>query len=353
MWYGDSDLMTIGRTLSMKALHYPTWGSLEFRDLAVPPIGEGEVLLRVFNCGICGSELETFKNSSQRRTPPLIMGHEFCGVVEQVQGENHHSLLGRRVLCHAVVHCGRCTACRRGDTNLCTRRQVFGMHRPGGFAEYVAVPERVLLLWPENLPDDSAVFTEPLANGINAMRQGGAARRSRIVIIGAGPIGLMCLFAARRLHQSSVIVSDRVSMRLDVARLLGAEQTVNPLEQDLDAESRKHWGGERAEFVIDAVGSAETKQLAIDLVEPGGTVVWVGLHEDAISLNSYPITLEQKCVAGSYSGSLNDLRLAAQILSEGTLDTTWVSRYPVEQGETGFRELLRSDAGKIKVVLQF
>jgi L-iditol 2-dehydrogenase len=337
----------------MKALLYPTWGRLEFRDLAIPQICAGEVLLRVFSCGICGSELETFKNLSQRRTPPLIMGHEFCGVVEKVHGEDQHHLQGRRVLCHALVHCGHCSACLRGDTNLCVRRQVFGMHRPGGFAEYVAVPEHVLLPWPESLPDDSAVFTEPLANGINAMRQGGEARRSRIVIIGAGPIGLMCLFAARRLHRSSVIVSDRVPARLDAARLLGAEQTVNPLQQDLDAETRKHWGGERAQYIVDAVGSAETKQLGIDLVEPGGTVVWVGLHEDAISLNSYPITLGQKSVAGSYSGSLQDLRLAAQILSEGELDTTWVSRYPVEQGEMGFRELLRPETSKIKVVLQF
>ena len=253
----------------MKALHYPAWGKLEFRDLAIPQIGEGEALVRVFYCGICGSELESFKNSSHRRTPPVIMGHEFCGVVERVQGEDRHGLQGRRVLCHAVVHCGQCCACRRGDTNLCARREVFGMHRPGGFAEYVAVPERVLLLWPENLPDHSAVFTEPLANGINAMRQGGAARRSRVVIIGAGPIGLMCLFAARRLHQSSVIVSDPISVRLDAARLLGAELTVNPLHQDLDAESRMHWCGEHAEYVIDAVGSAETKQLALDLLEPG------------------------------------------------------------------------------------
>jgi threonine dehydrogenase-like Zn-dependent dehydrogenase len=227
------------------------------------------------------------------------------------------------------------------------------MDRPGGFGEYVAVPEHVLIPWPEALPDDSAVFTEPLANGINAMRQGGAVRRSRVVIIGAGPIGLMCLFAARRLHKSSVIVSDRIPVRLDAARLLGAEQTVNPHEQDLNGEIQKYWGGERAEYIIDAVGSAETKQVAINLVELGGTVVWVGLHEDAITLNSYPVTLGQKCVAGSYSGSLRDLRLAAQILSEGNLDTTWVTRYPVEQGEMGFRELLRPDASKIKVVLQF
>jgi L-iditol 2-dehydrogenase len=337
----------------MRALDYPAWGKLEFRDVPRPSLAEGEVLLRVHSCGVCGSELETFKNSSFRRTPPLIMGHEFCGVVEQVNGENRRKLEGRRVLCHAMVHCGQCSACLRGDTNLCTHRQVFGMHRPGAFAEYVAVPERILLPWPAGLPDDAAVFTEPLSNGINAMRQGGTARKSRVVVIGAGPIGLMCLFAARRLHQSRVIVSDLVPARLDAARKLGAELTVHPPHQDLDREIQRHWGGERAEFIIDAVGSAETKQLAIDLVEPGGAVVWVGLHEDTIQLSSYPITLGQKCVTGSYSGSLHDLRLAADILAEGSLDTSWASHYPIEQGESGFRELLRSDSTKIKVILQF
>jgi L-iditol 2-dehydrogenase len=281
------------------------------------------------------------------------MGHEFCGQVEEVNGTQTDLLKGRRVISHALIHCGECRICLRGDTNLCVHRQVFGMHRPGAFAEYVAVPERVLIPWPDGLPAASAVFTEPLANGINAMRQGANARRSRVVVIGAGPIGLMCIFAAKRLYQSSVVISDRLPERLDAALVLGADHTVNALHQNLATETRKHWGGERAEFVVDAVGSAETKLLSLDLVEPGGMVVWVGLHDDLIQLNSYALTLGQKCVAGSYSGSVDDLRQAAQLLAAGNFETSWATRYPLDEGEAGFRDMLLRKGNKIKAILEF
>ena len=257
------------------------------------------------------------------------------------------------MIAHALVHCGQCSACLRGDTNLCIRRQVFGMHRPGAFAEYVAVPERVLIPWPEGLPATTAVFTEPLANGINAMRQGPMARRSRVIVIGAGPIGLMCLFAAKRVHQSSVVISDRIPERLDTARMLGADLTVNAWHQNLPSEARIFWGGEQAELVVDAVGSAQTKLLSLDLVEPGGTVVWVGLHEDLIQLNSFALTLGQKCVSGSYSGSVSDLRHAAELLAAGDFETSWATRYPLEEGEVGFRDMLEGKGNKIKAILHF
>jgi threonine dehydrogenase-like Zn-dependent dehydrogenase len=337
----------------MKALYYPAWRQLEVRDVPMPSPVDGEVLVRVANCGVCGSELETFREANERRTPPLIMGHEFCGRVEEVSGNGVNGWKGRRVIAHALVHCGECSPCLRGDTNLCVRRQVFGMHRPGAFAEYVAVPERVLIPWPEGLPATTAVFTEPLANGINAMRQGPMARKSRVVVIGAGPIGLMCLFAAKRVHHSSVVISDRIPQRLQTARMLGADLTVDALHQDLANETRKYWGGEQAEFVVDAVGSAQTKLLSLDLVEPGGMAVWVGLHEDLIQLNSFALTLGQKCVAGSYSGSVDDLRHAAKILAENGLETNWATRYPLEQGEVGFRDMLQGKGNKIKAILQF
>jgi len=338
---------------TMKALYYPAWGKLEMRQLGMPSPGPDDALVRVLSCGICGSELETFKSESGRRTPPLVMGHEFCGVVESVSGDAPPVQPGQRVICHAVVHCGACSFCLRGATNLCLRRQVFGMHRPGAFAEFVAVPKRVLIPWPAGLAQDAAVFAEPLANGINAMRQGSNPDRSRVVVIGAGPIGLMCLFAATRLYQSSVIVSDLLPDRLRAAVILGAACTVNPQTQDLQTACRELWNGERAVYVIDAVGSAMTKRIAMDLVEPGGTVVWVGLHEDAVSLKSYNVTLGQRCIAGSYSGSLDDMRLAVEILSEGSLDTSWVTHCPIERAEQAFRELLRPNARMVKVVLDF
>ena len=334
----------------MKALYYPDWGKLEIADISQPPLSEGEVLLRVSHCGVCGSELETFRAHSRRRTPPLIMGHEFCGYIEEVRGPKSNWTVGQRVIAHALVHCGRCMPCLRGDTNLCVNRQIFGMHRPGAFAEYVAVPQQVLIPWPEGVSGPTAVLTEPLANGINAMRQSPAARKSRVIVIGAGPIGLMCIFAAKQLYGSSVLVSDLIPERLDAARIVGADKTVNAELQDLHYEAQEYWSGNSPELVIDAVGSAKTKLLSLELVEPGGGVVWVGLHEDVMQLNSYALTLEQKSVSGSYSGSFDDLQQAAQLLASGAMDTSWATQYPLDKGEVGFRDMLSGKDNKIKAV---
>jgi threonine dehydrogenase-like Zn-dependent dehydrogenase len=225
------------------------------------------------------------------------------------------------------------------------------MHRPGAFAEYVAVPQHVLIPWPEGLPGTTAVLAEPLANGINAMRQSPAARKSRVLVIGAGPIGLMCVFAAKQLYGSSVVVSDLIPERLNAARIVGADKTVNIELQDLSHQMKEYWSGNAPELVIDAVGSAKTKLLSLELVESGGGVVWVGLHEDAIQLNSYALTLGQKSVSGSYSGSFDDLQQAALLLATGALDTSWITQYPLEKGEAGFHDMLFGKGDKIKAVL--
>jgi threonine dehydrogenase-like Zn-dependent dehydrogenase len=335
----------------MKALNYPDWGTLEVEDVPLPTLGDGDVLVRVSHCGICGSELGTFRSRSPRRAPPLIMGHEFCGWVEDSGNARNHWPKGTPVIAHALVHCGTCSACRRGDTNLCSDRQVFGMQRPGAFAEFIAVPERILVHWPENLSAISAVFAEPLANGVNAMRQTILGRKSRVIIIGAGPIGLMCLYAAKRLHHASVIISDRVPERLAVARTLGADLTVNVLEHDLYSAVQDYWRGEFGEHVIDAVGASETKRLSVDLTEPGGTTVWVGLHEDQMQFNSYSLTLHQKTLCGTYSGSMSDLESAVRLLEEHSFDTSWISGFPLEQGFTAFKTMLH-DESNVKAILQ-
>jgi threonine dehydrogenase-like Zn-dependent dehydrogenase len=136
----------------MRALFYPAFDKLELRDVPPPQPAPGEVLLQVAATGICGSELESFKGRSPRRPPPLIMGHEFCGTVVSVTDGADEHLIGRRFVSNSLVSCGKCPSCERGDTHLCPQRQIFGMHRPGAFAEYVAVPTPPPPAWPNRWP---------------------------------------------------------------------------------------------------------------------------------------------------------------------------------------------------------
>jgi threonine dehydrogenase-like Zn-dependent dehydrogenase len=153
----------------MIALNYPEFDRVEISEVASLPLQADEVRLRVAACGICGSELETFKNHSPRRQPPLVMGHEFCGTIAEVGSAVQDWSVGARVVSNSLVPCGRCVRCDRGDTHLCADRQIFGMHRPGAFAEYVNVPARCLISWPDNVPAEAAALAEPMANGIHVV----------------------------------------------------------------------------------------------------------------------------------------------------------------------------------------
>ncbi|GAB5535863.1 MAG: galactitol-1-phosphate 5-dehydrogenase [Rubricoccaceae bacterium] len=334
----------------MRALDYPAWDELVVTDRPRPDVAADEVIVRVAACGICGSELETFASRSARRTPPLIMGHEFCGTVEAVGAEVSSWRTGERVVSNAVVPCGDCVRCQRGDANLCADRQVFGMHRMGAFAEFVAVPARCLIPWPENLPAEAACLAEPLANGIHVVELVKHRAPQTAVVIGAGPIGLMCQQALQVELDADVVVSDLVPERLAVARRLGSRQLVAPSEL---ADAVRAWtDGEGVDLVVDAVGAEATKRQSLDVCRPGGAVVWVGLHGDAMTLDSYGVTLPEKTIYGTYAAHLHELATALEWMAAGRVDVrSWVQAFPLADGADAFHRMLAAQGDDLKAVL--
>ncbi len=337
----------------MKAVLYSDWDKLELSDLPKPGIRPDEVLVRVSAYGICGSELDTFRSHSERRKPPLVMGHEFCGLIEEVGAEVKNWEKEEPVISHAVIHCNQCAYCARGETNLCINRQVFGMDRMGAYAEYVAVPARVLLPWPPAVSSNAAALAEPLANGVNVIWADRSRPKERVLVIGAGPIGLMCLQAARVMCDSRVAVADLVPERLEVAKKLGAELIINPKIEDLHAKLKGFWGEYGADLVIDAVGSGATKRQSLEALSAGGAAVWLGLHGNSLTFDTYDITLHQKTIMGSYSASLDGLKEAIDLLSSGSVDVeSWVKIFPFKQGVTAFEQMLEGAGDNVKGVVQ-
>jgi L-iditol 2-dehydrogenase len=336
----------------MKTLLYPAWDRVEFTDRPRPSPAADEVLLRVAACGLCGSELEAFRTHSPRRTPPLVLGHEFCGVVEQAGANVSEVRVGQKVVSNSLVPCGDCVRCRRGDSHLCGRRQIFGMNRPGAFAEFVNVPARCLIPWPDALPAEAACLAEPLANGVHVAGLVEHLRPRTILVIGAGPIGLMCLGAVRALLGAAVFVTDLSESRLRFAKEGGATdvfagRATDPVEAMKDAT-----GGEGADVVIDAVGAAVTKQQSVLAARPGGAAVWIGLHENAISLNSYDVTLPERQVLGSYAATMDHMRTALDLMATGKVDPlAWVQRFPIERGAEAFERMLTPRGDDVKAVI--
>jgi len=336
----------------MRVLNYPAFDQLELRDLDVTAPQPDEVRVRVAACGICGSELETFKNRSPRRAPPLVMGHEFCGTIAEAGAEVRDWKPGARVVSNSLVPCGRCVRCERGDTHLCAARQIFGMHRPGAFAEFVNVPARCLIPWPEKLPAEAAALAEPLANGIHVVNLTRHLPAATVLVIGAGPIGLFTQQALQVLRGSRVFVADLSPERLVAARKLGAAGVINSREQDPASAMLAATGGEGADIVVDAVGASVTKKTSLDALRPGGVTVWIGLHENALTFDSYNVTLPEKQVLGTYAAKLEELRQALDLMASGRVDAlTWVKRFPLEEGVTAFRRMLAAKGDDIKAVI--
>ena len=330
----------------MKALVYPAFDELEMADRPIPEPAEGEVLLRVEACGICGSELESFKTRSPRRTPPLIMGHEFCGEIAALGPGTGGFAIGQKVISNSIVSCGECIRCRRGDTHLCERRQIFGMHRSGAFAEFVNVPARVLIPWPEHLSANTACLAEPLANGVHMVNLTRHLRPRNVLVIGCGPIGLFAIQAFRELLGAAVFAAELNPVRREVARALGASiLTVEEIQSATE--------GEGADLVVDAVGAAETKRRSIAAARPGGAAVWIGLHENEMRLNSYDVTLPERQVFGSYTATQRELEEAVHLMAEGRISVDdWVQAFPLEEGVDAFRRMLAAEGNDVKAVLQ-
>jgi len=340
----------------MKALVYSAHDAIEVRDVPEPTPDRGEVLVRVAGVGICGSELEAFATRSPRRPPPLIMGHEFCGQVVSVGppigSEVPAIRSGDRVVMNSVIACGVCESCRDGRSHLCPRREVFGMKRPGGFAELVTVPASTILHLPEKVSPLEGALVEPLANAVHVFSLVQERMPETVVIIGAGTIGLMCLQVAKALGAFRLVAVDPSPPRLEVAHRLGAEPVVNPRETSLREAIREFTRGTGADVVVDAAGTSETRRDAVGIARPGGEVVWIGLHADDTALSGHEMVLGERRVTGSYAVTPPDLRKAIGLFAHGRIDVAhWVRPFALTEGARVFRELLTQPKDYVKAVL--
>jgi len=334
----------------MKALHYADWNRLELADLPEPVAGDSEVVVRVAACGICGSELETFAGRSPRRTPPLVMGHEFCGSIES--GESDGFATGSRVVCNAIVHCGKCVNCRNGQTQLCLNRQVFGMHRAGAFAELVTAPASCLMQWPDDLPAAWASLAEPLGNGVHVAERVKHRKPESMLIIGVGPIGLMVLQAVRAMLNIPVAVVDMAPERLEAATSVGAEAARLSSKENLARLAAEFTGGMGFDAVVDAAGTHVTKSMSIEACRDEGLIVWIGLGADEMPLSTYPVTLREKTITGSYGATGEDMERALALMAGGSVDVgSWVTTYSLEDSVDAFLRQLDPKRRDVKAVI--
>lgn len=337
----------------MKALVYQGAWQMPVCEIEAPTPAPDEVVVKVQSVGVCGSDVHGYTGSTGRRFPGIAMGHEFCGSIAAV-GENvsdYH--VGDAVIVDPMLTCGECIMCRSGRSNVCVNRTMIGMHQHGAYAEAVRAPQRQLYRKPDGLSWDHAALAEPLAVALHAVNQTPFQLGESVVIVGAGPIGLLALAAARLKGAGTVIITDQSPHRLELARQLGADLAVNVAEQDAIAAVKEATSGLGADAAIEAVGISPTVQQALAATRIGGNVTWIGNSAPDVSLNMQSVVTREITIRGVYAFT-QEFGQAINLLQSGRINVAPLIEYvgPLEQGPTLIHDLAKGTLDAVKVVLK-
>ncbi|HIR58130.1 MAG TPA: zinc-binding alcohol dehydrogenase family protein [Candidatus Gallacutalibacter pullicola] len=315
--------------------------------------GAHEVKIRVKAAGICGSDIQIYRGTNPFAVYPRVIGHEFCGVVEETGEAVTRVSKGDHVAIDPVVSCGNCRACRSGRHNVCEKLEVIGVHRDGGFCDYIVLPEKNVYRADPSIPFDLLATAEPFSIGAQICWRGQVSQGDTVLIMGCGPIGL-CTLQIARLRGARVIITDLLEERLERARDCGAEGTILISGGNLEPELDRLTDGEGPTVVIDTVCSPSSLEQAFRVSRPAGRVVVIGLTEKTSQIAQVDFTKKELTVTGS---RLNRHQFGDVIrwMEEGKLCPEKLRShvFPAQDAEKAFQLIQERPQEVCKVVLAF
>lgn len=340
----------------MKALVLEEYNKFVLKEVEKPRIQPDEVLVRIQACSICGSDVHGMDGSTGRRIPPVIMGHEAAGIIEQVGEKVKGWNAGDRVTFDSTLYCGECEFCKRGEVNLCDNRRVFGVscgeyRFNGAFAEYAAVNQRILYKLPEEVSFLQAAMIEPLSIAVHAVRVSNIAQDQDVAVVGTGMIGLLLVQVLAAKGCRKLIAVDVDDDKLALAKRFGATHIVNS-KGDAVKEILDITQGRGLDASFEAVGIEVTGNIAIKSLRKGGTAVLVGNLSAMESLPVQAIVTRQLSVLGSCA-SAGEYDECIQLIAEKKVDVeAFVSASaPLDEGAEWFKRLYAKEPGLMKVIL--
>ena len=331
----------------MKALVYTNPLEVQLLDRPEPDLVAGEVVLRIDAVGICGSDMHAYHGHDPRRKPGLVLGHEFCGTV--VKSAAPGFAQGLRVTGNPLITCGVCDYCVQGRNNLCSRRTMVGMTRPGAFAEYMSIPAASLIDMPQDMSTVHAALTEPAATALHAVNMSMKAMarplpENRTLILGGGAIGMLAALLLKNYGARGTVLAEVNPLRRHSAEQHAGVETYDPRETQPEENG--------FDYVIDAVGSKVTRVAALNAVKPGGVVMHIGLQDWASEIDMRKLTLAEITLMGTYTYTTADLRATVKLLHEGAFgDLSWVQSFSLAEGAQAFADLDSGRLASSKVVL--
>ena len=316
----------------MKTIVLDQIGHFTLTDTPEPAgITPGEALVRVRRIGICGTDLKAFEGKMPFLEYPRILGHELGVEIVEIGANDRGLKAGDWVSVEPYLNCGTCIACRRGKTNCCTTLKTLGVHTDGGMREYITLPIRKLHK-SEKLSLDQLALVETLVIGAHAVRRADPEPGEFLLVIGAGPIGLTVIEAAKA-SGTEIIVMDINTDRLNFAQqVLGVEHTVNVADRPLE-QVREIANGDMPTQVYDATGNLQSMNNSFEYVASGGKLVFVGLMKENISFNDPEFHRREITLYASRNGTASDFKWVIEKVESGAIDTRpWIThRAPFEQ----------------------
>jgi len=329
-------------------------GKFKLEEVPTPEPRQGEVLLEIKRAGICGSDLHIYRGENPVIQAPVLLGHEAVGIVAETGSKVKSFKVGQRVAIIPYVACGKCIYCQSGHSNVCENLlAIGGMAENGAFAQYMVLPEDLVVDIPAKMSLEQAVLIEPTTVAVHAVKRAQNLLGRSVAILGAGTIGLLVLQVAKIYEVGEVLITDVVEEKLELAAKLGADLTVDVSKKDrlklFDKE--KKFG--RFDVVFDCVVNAATIKLAFNLVKRAQKVVAVGTPSGEVAISFIHLICNELNLLGAYLYLKQDFLEARQLIEKGKVDVSPLisKEFPFADTAKAFQEIEESKGKLVKVIL--
>lgn len=337
----------------MKAIQITTPGVINLIDKEIPVANEGEALLKVKYCGICGADVASYTGNQPFTTYPRIPGHEFSAEIVTVPENDKGLKAGDVITCNPYFNCGGCYACKRGIVNACYDNQTMGVQRDGSFQEYITMPvER--LIDGKGLSAKELALIEPFSISCHALSRAEVKEGDNLLIMGAGPIGLFAMIKAKAMG-ARVMIADMLESRLNLAKEYGADMIVNVKEKDLHESALEFTNGNGFDVCVEACGAPETFLSCIDEASHGANIILIGNGKRNTDFLHSIILKKELNIFGSRNAFTKDFEELIDLVASGKVDVMKMVSgiYKKEDAQEAFESLKNNDGSLCKLLIEF
>tara|TARA_Y100000814_G_scaffold277888_1_gene239240 strand:- start:1805 stop:2839 length:1035 start_codon:yes stop_codon:yes gene_type:complete len=328
-------------------------GKIEMKQVAAPEIKKNEVLLRIKHIGICGSDIHVNHGLHPFTSYPVIQGHEFSGIIEEVGSEINNLYPGMNVTGRPQIVCGDCGPCDRGDYNICDELKVEGFQAPGVAQDLFSTsPDKIITL-PSSLSLEHGALVEPVSVAVHATKKAGDLQGKHITVFGAGPIGNLIGQVCQSLGAGKVLIRDVSDFRLSIAKSCGLENISNATDESMPDAKSRIFGNDSYSIAFEAVGIESTMKDGIATIEKGGKLIIVGVFGEKPKIDMALVGDRELNLIGSLMYKHQDFEEAVRLIELGKiiLSPLITKHFPLEQYEDAYSFIEEKGDRSLKVII--